>query len=245
MIITRINLENYKQVYMDILNVGLQSLMAFAILFAISKLLGKKQVAQLEFTDYVVGISIGSIAATMAIEPELPIYHFIIAMAIFGGLDLFLTLIARKSNFLKSTIKGRPLIIIENGKLNFKNIKKSKLDLNEIMAQCRNKGFFYIDDISYCIFETSGDFSILPKSKSRPLIAKDLGIPEEEVGLQKEIIIDGKIIEDELKNLNKAKEWVYKKLKLKDKKQIKNILLATYNEKTKEVNCHFKNLPKG
>lgn len=163
----------------NVLNVSLQSLMAFAILFIISKILGKKQVAQLEFSDYVVGISIGSIAAAMAVEPDIPFYHFIIAMVLFGGLDLFLTLIARKSNFLKSAIKGRPLIIIEDGKLNFKNIKKSKLDLNEIMAQCRNKGYFYIENISYCIFETSGDFSVLPKSKSRPLIAKDLGIPEE------------------------------------------------------------------
>lgn len=129
----------------NVLNVSLQSLMAFAILFIISKILGKKQVAQLEFSDYVVGISIGSIAAAMAVEPDIPFYHFIIAMVLFGGLDLFLTLIARKSNFLKSAIKGRPLIIIEDGKLNFKNIKKSKLDLNEIMAQCRNKGYFYIE----------------------------------------------------------------------------------------------------
>lgn len=224
----------------EVLNVLLQSLGAFAVLFVISKILGKKQVAQLEFSDYVVGISIGSIAATMAIEPDIPFYHFIVAMVIFGGVDLMLTFISRKSNFLKATVKGKPLIIIEDGKLNFKNIKKSKLDLNEIMAQCRNKGYFYIDDISYCIFETSGDFSILPKSKHRPIIAKDLGIPSEEVGLQKEVIIDGKIIEDELEKINKSKDWLNKKLKIKNKKQLRNILLATYDEKTGKVNLHYK-----
>lgn len=224
----------------EILNVLMQALGAFAVLFIISKILGKKQVAQLEFSDYVVGISIGSIAATMAIEPDIPFYHFIVAMVIFGGVDLILTLISRKSNFLKATVKGKPLIIIEDGKLNFKNVKKSKLDLNEIMAQCRNKGFFYVDDIAYCIFETSGDFSILPKSKSRPLIAKDLGLPQEEVGLQKEVIIDGKIIEDELEKINKTKEWLIKKLKIKNQKQLRNILLATYDEKTGKVNPHYK-----
>ncbi|MDD3397032.1 MAG: DUF421 domain-containing protein [Clostridia bacterium] len=223
------------------LNVLLQSLSAFLVLFIISKILGKKQVAQLEFCDYVVGISIGSIAAAMAVDPDIPFYHFIVAMIIFGGLDLFLSIIARKSNFLKATIKGRPLIIIEDGKLNFKNIKKSKLDLNEIMAQCRNKGYFYVDDIAYCIFETSGDFSILPKSKSRPLIAKDLGLPKEDVSLQTEVIIDGKIIPHELQKINKTKEWLYKKMKLtKNKKQIKNILFATYDEKTDKISLHYK-----
>lgn len=224
----------------NFLNVLIQSLGAFVVLFIISKILGKKQVAQLEFSDYVVGISIGSIAAAMAVEPEIPFYHFIVAMVIFGGVDLILTLISRKSVFLKSTVKGKPLIIIENGKLNFKNIKKSKLDLNEIMAQCRSKGFFYIDDIAYCIFEISGDFSILPKSKSRPLVAKDFGIPQEQVGLQKEVIIDGKVVEDELEKINKSKDWLNKKLKINDKKQLKNILLATYDEKTGKVNPHYK-----
>jgi len=224
----------------DFLNVLIQSLGAFVVLFIISKILGKKQVAQLEFSDYVVGISIGSIAAQMAIDPEIPFYHFIVAMAIFGGINLILALISRKGAFLKSSIKGKPLIIIEDGKLNFKNVKKSKLDLNEIMAQCRSKGYFYIDDIAYCIFEISGDFSILPKSKSRPLIAKDLGIPQEEVSLQKEVIIDGKIIEDELEKINKSKDWLNKKLKIKDKKQLKNILFATYDNKTGKVNPHYK-----
>lgn len=225
-----------------VLNVLLQSLAAFGVLFIISKILGKKQVAQLEFSDYIVGISIGSIAAAMATEPDIPFYHFIIAMAIFGGLDLIFSLIARKSNFLKSTIKGRPLIIIEDGKLNYKNIIRSKLDINEIMAQCRNKNYFFIDDIAYCIFETSGDFSILPKSQSRPLIAQDFKLPKEQVGLQTEVILDGKIIPEELQKINKTKEWLLKKLKLtNNKKKLKNILLATYDEKTDSISVHYKN----
>ncbi|MDD3232264.1 MAG: DUF421 domain-containing protein [Clostridia bacterium] len=226
---------------MNYYNIILQSLFAFATLFIISKILGKKQVAQLEFSDYVVGISIGSIAANMATETELPIYTFIIAMALFGGLDLFLTLIARKSKSLKLFIKGRPLIIIEDGKMNFKNIVKSKLDINEIIAQCRNKGYFFIDDIAYCIFEISGDFSILPKSNTRPIVAEDLNIKEKPAEMQKEIIIDGKIRESELEKINKTKEWALKKLKIKNKSELKNIFLATYDDETDKLLVHYKN----
>jgi len=190
----------------NILKVLLQSVLAFIVLFIISKFLGKKQVAQLEFTDYVIGISIGSIAAEMACEPEIPYYHFIIAMVIFGLLDLFITLFSRKAKILKSFFKGRPIILIENGKINYKNLIKSKLDLNELIAQCRNKNYFYLDDIAFCIFETNGNFSILPVSKSRPVVAQDFKMANEKVVLVKELIVDGKINYKLLESLNKNKK---------------------------------------
>ena len=216
----------------------MQSLFAFVALFIISKLLGKKQVAQLEFTDYVIGISIGSIAAEMATEDKTPYFHFLVAMAVFALLDLSITLVSRKAMFLKKIFKGRPLVIIEQGKINYQNLKKSKLDINELLAQCRVAGYFDISQIYYCIFETSGDFSILPKSDNTNTTKQDLNIKEPEKELIVNLVVDGVIINGELKKINKDKKWLYKKLKLTNNKDTKNILLATYNKTTKEVVTH-------
>src|SRR5690554_8233766 len=111
----------------DFYQVLLQATASFAVLFIISKILGKKQVAQLEFIDYAVGISIGSIAAQMAIDPEIPYYHFIAAMVIYGILSLAVTLIGRKTPLLKRALKGGPLIIINKGEIDYKKLKQSKL----------------------------------------------------------------------------------------------------------------------
>ena len=104
----------------DALAVLYKSLFAFIVLFIISKILGKKQVAQLEFIDYVIGISIGSIAAEMTTVNDKPLHHFVVAMAVFGALDLFITLISRKTRFLKKLLKGRPIILISNGEIVYK-----------------------------------------------------------------------------------------------------------------------------
>lgn len=226
---------------MEVVKVILHALLAFFILFVISKILGKKQVAQLEFTDYVIGISIGSIAAQMAIDPQIPYYHFIVGMAVFGFADLLITIISRKATVLKQLFKGAPIILVDKGKLVYKNLKKSKLDINEVLAQCRTKGYFNLSDIEYCIFETSGDFSILPKSQQREIVAQDLKLPESSVSLSTELVIDGKIIKKALQKIKKDNAWLFKKLKIKSEKEIKKIMLAIYDESTKELDIHYKN----
>lgn len=223
-----------------VLFVILQSFFAFVVLFFISKLLGKKQVAQLEFNDYAIGISIGSIAAQMAVDPDIPTYHFVVAILIFAILDYLITIISRKGNILKKIFKGQPLILIEDGKLNYKNIKKSNLDLNEIIAQCRIKGYFDINEIAYCVFETNGEFSILPKSYARELKANDFNLPKKTMNLSNDLVIDGEIIQNALKKVRKDINWLYENLNIKNKKDIKNILLASFNEEENKLYIHYK-----
>lgn len=219
----------------DVYSVLLQSLLAFVVLFLIAKMLGKKQISQLQFTDYVIGISIGSIAAEMATVNDRPFYHFVAAMIVFGGLDFIISIISRKSHWLKVMFKGRPLILIDNGEIVYKNLVKSKLDANELMSLCRDKGFFNLQDICYCIFENSGKISVLPVSNARPTVAEDLDIPEEKVDLASTVVIDGKIIKKELKRLGKTEEWLLNELKLENNRDIKTVILANYHPVQKEL----------
>ena len=209
-------------------------------MFIISKILGKKQVAQLEVIDYVIGISIGSIGAQMAFDTEIPEIYFIIAMMVFGVLDLSFTLVSRKANFLKKFFKGQPLTIIEHGTINYKNLKKSKLDMHEVVAQCRKQGYFFINQIEYCIFETSGDFSVLPKFNASETTKQDLNLPPQQVNMQKQLVIDGKVLYSELFSLNKDINWLVKQLKIKTEKQIKHILYATYDTEQKQIYIYNK-----
>lgn len=122
-----------------IFGVLINSSVAFVYLFVISKILGKKQIAQLEFIDYTIGISLGSIAAEMATNTETPFYFFLIAMTIFLVLALLVAVVGRKNTFLKRILKGKPLTLIYDGKINYKSLKKSKIDVNDLLSMLREK----------------------------------------------------------------------------------------------------------
>lgn len=226
----------------EIVNICLTAILSFIVLFVIAKLLGKKQVGELDFIDYVVGISIGSIAAEMATNTaDKPFYDYLIGMGIFFVLTFLVDILSTKTNFLKRFFKGTPMILIKDGKIDYEQLKKSKLDLNDVLALARNKNCFNLDDIAYAIFETNGTLSILPKSHQKVVVAEDLNLKLERSNLVQNIVVDGQISNFSLKYLNKDKNWLYKKLKINSKKDLKNILLAIYNEDNDSFIVHYKN----
>ena len=223
-----------------LLRVVVFSVSSFLFLFVITKIMGKKQIAQLSFLDYVIGISLGSIAAEMATDPDRPFYHFFIAMAIYLVLDLLLTLVARKATTLKKFIRGRPLILVENGKIKYDNLSRSKLDINDLLSMCRAKGYFDLRDVAYVIFETSGEVSILPAAKAVPAHSVDLGVTPPVPELSKDVIVDGKIVDGALIQVNKDRAWLLTRLGVDNDDAIKGIVLATYYKDTEELMVHQK-----
>ena len=216
------------------------SSVAVIFLFIISKLMGKKQIAQLEFIDYVMGISIGSIAAEMATDVgDTPFYYYLIGMTIFFLFDLLVSYLGRKGPAMKHFFKGRPLMIIYKGEINFKNLKKSRLDINDVIEMCREKGYFDMSQIEYAIFENSGKLSILTKNDYKPIVEEDIGLALPKVKLPIYLIVDGRISFSSLDEIKKDKEWLYKKAKLNDK-TIKNVLLATFIPDDNEIICQVK-----
>ena len=220
------------------------SSVAVIFLFIISKLMGKKQIAQLEFIDYVMGISIGSIAAEMATDVgDTPFYFYLIGMTIFFLFDILVSYLGRKGPAMKHFFKGRPLMIIYKGEINFKNLKRSRLDINDVIEMCREKGFFDMSQIEFAIFENSGKLSILPKNDYKPIVAEDIGLNLPKVKLPIYLVVDGRISFSSLNEIKKDKQWLYKKAKLDDK-SIKNVLLATFIPEDNEIICQIKNKQK-
>ena len=210
---------------MEIFKVVLTSLLSAATLFIIAKLMGHKQMAQLDFFDYITGITIGSIAAELATELEKP-WKPLVAMVIYGMVALGLTILAHKFPKTRKYVNGTPTIIMDNGKLYRKNMKKAKLELSEFMVLCRQEGYFNINDIQTAIFEYNGRITILPKSQKRPLTPKDMNITPEKAEICTEVIMDGRILHENVQRLGLDLKWLHKQLKKQNYQSEKEIYLG-------------------
>lgn len=224
----------------DILKLFVFSFTSVAFLFIISKLMGKKQIAQLEFIDYVMGISIGSIASEMATDiDQTPFYYYLIGMTVFFLFDMFISFLGRKGPAMKHFFKGYPEMIIYNGEIQYKALKKSKLDINEVLSMCREKGYFDINNVAFAVFETSGTLSIMPKGNVRPPVMQDICDTLENASLPYYLVVDGHVSYSTLNELNKDVEWLFAKGKL-DKKKLKKVLFVQYLEKDDKLIIKFK-----
>ena len=222
---------------MDIIKVILTALLSVAVLFIITKIMGHKQVAQLDFFDYVSGITIGSIGAELATELEKP-YKPLIALVIYGLASMVLNLIAHKIPRTRKYINGTPTILMNEGKIYRKNLKQAKLDLSEFMLLCREQGYFDLNEIQTAIFEHNGKLSILPKAANRPATPNDLKIKVKAAHIGVEVIMDGRTMGENLSRIGLDVNWLTKQLKLQGHKEVKEIFLGVYDPDEKKLTLY-------
>lgn len=212
---------------MDTVKVILTALLSVAALFIITKIMGHKQVAQLDFFDYISGITIGSIGAELATELDAP-HKPLIALAIYGLASVVLNLLTHKFPRTRKYINGTPTILMNEGKLYRKNFKKAKLDLSEFMLLCRELGYFELDEIQVAVFEHNGKLSVLPKAAHRPASPKDLKITAKATHIGTELIMDGRVMGENLSRIGRDENWLKKELSLQGHNSEKKIFLAIY-----------------
>ena len=212
---------------MDIFKVILTAILSVAALFVITKIMGHKQVSQLDFFDYVSGITIGSIGAELATELESP-EKPLIALGVYGLVSLVLSLITRKITRTRKYINGTPTILYNMGKIYRENLKKAKLDLSEFMVMCREQGYFDLDEIQTAVFEYNGRLSILPRAAFRPATPDDLKIPAKAEHIGVEVIMDGRILGGNLARAGRSVTWLCDQLNFIGYASVKDVLLAIY-----------------
>lgn len=219
----------------EFLSVTIRALLSLVTLFLITKMLGKKQVSQLSLFDYVIGISIGNFAAEMTINLKTNEINGIWAVVLFGICAYLVSYLTMKSIILRRFFMGTPTIIIQDGKVIKKNLKKVRFDINDMLEECREAGYFDISYIQYALMEANGTLSILPYPEYRPLTPKDMKIKVDKEGLCSNVIIDSKIMHNNLKNINKDEKWLMHELKIQGYSDISKILLATIDINNKLV----------
>lgn len=221
-------------------DVTLRAIVSLVTLFLITKMLGKKQVSQLSLFDYVIGISIGNFAAEMTINLESEYLHGTLAVIIFGFVAYLVNILTMKSIHLRRFFMGRPTILIQDGKLLIKGLRKVKFDVNDLLEECRANGYFDISEIAYGVLETSGKLSILPKSEYQIPTLDDLHIKRKKAGLCANVIIDGCLMKDAIRNMKVTDDFIHHELKVKGKK-LENVLLGTLDNE-KNLNLYEKNV---
>ena len=196
---------------MDLIKVAILSVVSLAVLMLLTKLMGNKQVSQLSIFDYIIGISIGSIAAELATDLENPMRSFL-AMIIYGLIAYLVSLVTGKSIKARKVIIGRPLILYDNGKLYRKNFSKARIDISDFLMQCRNKGYFDLSEIQTAVFEYNGGVSILPAEGTRPLTPSDVKLDPTQKRVLINVILDGHINPENLKMTGNNDIWLEKQL---------------------------------
>lgn len=219
---------------MPVLTLCLTTVGSFAVLFLSAKLIGHKQIAQLDFFDYITGITIGSIAAEMDTELEEP-WKPMIAMVLYGGITLALSLISSRFPRSRKYLNGTPTILMDHGKLYYENLKKARLDLSEFLVLCRQQGYFDLTTIQTAIFEYNGKLTILPVTTQRPVTPQDLDLSPDQELIFTELIMDGRILEENLHRMGLDRTWLDKQLKQRHISSAKEVFLAVCDRNLKFV----------
>lgn len=212
---------------MDILKIVSLSFGSLVILFILTKLMGNREMSQLTMFDYIVGITIGSIAAEMSTSLENNFMEPVVAMIVYGLVTVFISYITCRSLSLRRFFSGKSRILLDNGKLYRKNFKSAKLDLNEFLMECRINGYFNLTDIQTAILEPNGRVSFLPKSLKRPATPEDLNLSPSIENVVINVILDGVLLKENLAKTGNNINWLENNLKEQGINDMKKVFLAT------------------
>ena len=213
---------------MQYLQVVLISAVSLVVLFLLTRLMGKKQIAQLNIFDYILGISIGSIAAEMSTE-QTQLLSYVLAMAVYALAAVGISILTNRSVKLRAAVAGRPLLLMQNGEISRENLKKAKMDLSEFMMFCRLGGYFDLQQLKAVILEHNGAMSFLPKDEERPLTPKDMGKQGSQQNIPMPVILDGCLMKENLERMGQKESWLQQQLCKQGYQQATEILLALYD----------------
>lgn len=211
---------------MDYFTIFYQALFSAIALFLLTKIMGYRQVSQFSMFDYVNGITIGSIAAEMAIDLDNSFLKPLLAMAVYTVFVITLSKISQKSIPLRRLINGKAIMLYDNGHLYNENMRKAKMDVDEFLVECRINGYFDLSQIESAVLEPNGKISFLPVSEERPATPKDLGIQPAQEEVFANVIIDGHIMERNLKHVGRDRNWLDQQLDGQNVKKLEDVFLA-------------------
>ncbi len=185
-----------------------RALILYIIVLIAIRLMGKREIGQLQPFELVVTIMIADLASVPMQDIGIPLLHGVIPiLALLVG-QLILSMINIKSGVARRIISGKPTVLISNGKIIEKKLKAQKYTMDGLLEQLRVSGYTNIADVEYAILETSGEISIIPKTESLPATKKDMNIKTEKAGYFRPVVIDGSYIEGNIEDLKISKEQV-------------------------------------
>lgn len=209
----------------------IRSIISFFVLLLLVRLMGKQQVAQLTFFDYVVGITIGSIASTLSVQVNENTLATLVGMGTWTILAILLACLGVRNVWVQKIVDGEATVVVENGKILEANLKRIRIPTTELLSELRAQGVFSVADVEFAMFEPGGKFSIQKKSQKQPLTPSDLNIPTNYDGLPTVLIMDGVILNDALCSLKLSKAWLHHQLSKQNIQDTTQVSLAQLDTK--------------
>jgi len=206
---------------------ALKAVIAFVVVLLMARWLNKEQLSQLTFYDWIVSITIGSIAANLATDPEGRTLEHVVVLVVFSAAAYLTGMITEKSRPLRKLIEGEPTVVIHNGRILEHNMAKLHYNLDNLLSQLRDKNVFNIEDVEFALLEGNGGLSVLLKSQKRPVTPADLNIPTSYEGISSEIIVDGQVIYQNLKQNQLDEQWLIAELKKRGYNSPRDIVFAS------------------
>ncbi|TYS15802.1 DUF421 domain-containing protein [Rossellomorea vietnamensis] len=205
--------------------VALRSLFVLIALFLITKLLGKKQLSQLSFFEYITGITVGSIAGTLSMDLDVKLLEGLMSILLWFSVPFIFSFISLKSVKFRHFVEGTPTVFIENGNIIEQALKKEKFSSDELLEQLRKKNIFRVSDVEFATLDTNGELSVMLKKEKQPLLYEDIFDTSFKVIPVHSVISDGAIERKGLTSLGLSEDWLMNQLKRR-KINLDNVFLA-------------------
>ncbi|CAH2462622.1 MULTISPECIES: DUF421 domain-containing protein [Bacillus] len=190
----------------------LRSVFILIILFAITKWLGKRQISQLSFFEYIAGMTIGDIAAQVSTGLDSKFFHGVFAILIFAVVPFFTGILSLKNKTARDFFEGKSTVLIKDGKVLEDNLKKEKYTSDELLELLRGKSAFNIADVEFAVLEPSGELNVLLKKDRQPLTAKDISLKVPNEKESQTVIMDGNVLDEPLSASGHNRAWLHSEL---------------------------------
>ncbi|HJV16224.1 MAG TPA: DUF421 domain-containing protein [Bacillales bacterium] len=215
---------------MSIGQITFNTIIAFMVMYIVSRALGKKLISQMTFFDFITALSLGSLVGSIILAKDIPIWKGSLSLVVFAAMSFAVDFTSLKSYWGRKILNDVPTPIIKEGKLIFEGMKKVRLTVDDLLFQLRKKDIFYLDEVECAILEIDGTISALKKPENLTPTIKDLQLRASSRGIPQNFIIDGNIIPNILAKMGKDENWV---LKIIFPNKLTDVLVAQIDEQMK------------
>ncbi|MFC7370100.1 YetF domain-containing protein [Fictibacillus iocasae] len=208
-----------------------RTVLGFAFLLFLMRLLGKKQLGELTFFNYATGIAMGNIIGDMVVHKEITVMESLASLTAWAAAVFLVELVNKKSMFSKFLTKSEPTILIKKGQIEQKHMKKMQMTMDDLLMLLRNASVFDIQEVEYAVMEPNGQLSVLKKPLKDSVTKEDLNLqPESGMYLPTALVSEGKLLKNSLKEYALTEDWLNSRLKEADVSSMKDVYFAQLTE---------------